>query len=1148
MSDRITWDELQAALAAAEPAAVLLAPRFLRRIIRRDRELPGLGLHVPHRKCYVIERDRARAMVRADEAAELHRADLPSTVELLAGPMGRRWRDLSKPDVLASYSRRLFHARIDLHLKLQWTPAAPRAVVRSRIAEIGQAPFDEIRAVLRDEQFVFPPFDDAQVYAEFCAVYLELERYAPDLIEQYFPSLPSPSSIGALIRRDVPADEIFEACRLPGARAIAVRPAVGHEAGDEESQSARPFDPWDAPSLQRIGAKPMRYRYYRARALRAARRGNDARCILQNIAAYRVAPLRFAEEARNAADEAVLRLAERLAKGVRFMDAGDQDLKRLLPMLLPSAIEGFWNQSAKLLYDLQSACVDLERGHFAVDVWSWLFSLCRTPIRRPLPMLPEVLAARRLRSALRRIRHVPLRKEIREQWRQLLQIAADAAGRAVREKFEPPLDAELHANGFEPTSAVERVAVDKIIAELLDAVVAQGRFSLGDLRDAVARNDFKLPDVQNFGDFRRGDALLRANRALARAFDGVYRGGEFYSRWLLQFTSLAYGTRAGRFITRHFGLPIGGAILVVEGLQHTLFVLVKHAMHAPEEIHFANPGSISVAAIVIYAWLHSEAFAAQMRQVGRWTGRALWRVFVEWPSRLLQWPSIQRFLNSAAFVVLRRAVIYPVAIAYAVVELGPAFANTFVHVFWPHTEFELDFPQPPGFYLGVAFVCAATVFISPLGRRIEHVVSEQLAMTWRRIRFDLLPGLIRGVMEFFRWMLDGLERLLYAVDERLRFHAGESRSSLIVKTSVGAIWLVIENIVRAIVTLTIEPQVNPIKHFPVVTVSHKIMLPMVPALADALKPLLGTEAAALTTAGVMLSMMAGVCGFLAWELLTNWRLYEATRPETLRPRPFGSHGETMVRMLRPGFHSGTVPKLFSKLRRARRAEYRSGDSARVERLRDDLHHTADAVEQFVRRELLRLLREHPAWRETPCVADHIMLASNRIVVAILCPALGDAPLKFTFEEQSGWLAAGIVDAGWLRAASHEQRESFEWALAGFYKRCSVAISREQLEGVLADVVPNIDAYDIADVGLVVWPSDPEEPEIVYSLASEVDSAPPSPPDAPAKPLPLRSALFARVDLTWVRWAYYWNAAAEAGPLPWRLLPADVPDLTIAPPA
>ena len=66
------------------------------------------------------------------------------------------------------------------------------------------------------------------------------------------------------------------------------------------------------------------------------------------------------------------------------------------------------------------------------------------------------------------------------------------------------------------------------------------------------------------------------------------------------------------------------------------------------------------------------------------------------------------------------------------------------------------------------------------------------------------------------------------------------------------------------------------------------------------------------------ALIPGIFGFLAWELKENWRLYAANRPPQLKPVRVGAHGETMMRLLRPGIHSGTIPKTYAKLRRALR--------------------------------------------------------------------------------------------------------------------------------------------------------------------------------------------------------------------------------------
>ena len=49
--------ELQRLLSGADPSALLVPPRLLRRVIKQERGIPGMGLQVPHRKTYVVRRD-----------------------------------------------------------------------------------------------------------------------------------------------------------------------------------------------------------------------------------------------------------------------------------------------------------------------------------------------------------------------------------------------------------------------------------------------------------------------------------------------------------------------------------------------------------------------------------------------------------------------------------------------------------------------------------------------------------------------------------------------------------------------------------------------------------------------------------------------------------------------------------------------------------------------------------------------------------------------------------------------------------------------------------------------------------------------------------------------------------------------------------
>ena len=84
--------ELEQNLRAVEPALRLVSPRVLRRVIKRDRNLPGLGLRVPHRKSYVIPRDRLLTLAELPELGLEPSNDLPSMVVLMEQPAPGRPR------------------------------------------------------------------------------------------------------------------------------------------------------------------------------------------------------------------------------------------------------------------------------------------------------------------------------------------------------------------------------------------------------------------------------------------------------------------------------------------------------------------------------------------------------------------------------------------------------------------------------------------------------------------------------------------------------------------------------------------------------------------------------------------------------------------------------------------------------------------------------------------------------------------------------------------------------------------------------------------------------------------------------------------------------------------------------------------------
>jgi hypothetical protein len=295
-------------------------------------------------------------------------------------------------------------------------------------------------------------------------------------------------------------------------------------------------------------------------------------------------------------------------------------------------------------------------------------------------------------------------------------------------------------------------------------------------------------------------------------------------------------------------------------------------------------------------------------------------------------------------------------------------------------------------------------------------------------------------------------------------------------------------------------------------------------------------------------LLPGLAGFLVWELKENWRLYAANRPKGLRPVMVGSHGETLVRLLRPGLHSGTLPKLHAKLRRAERRAPRNARAAEAVRAqRAALHHLAINVRHFFEREFLALLNASSFWREAPLSLGAVELWANRIRAAVYCPALGAAPLWLMFEERSGLLLAGAAGPGWLSRATPEQCGALATALAGLYKMAGADLVRQQVEALLP---PSVSCYDVVDEGLWVSHGSDFDAEAVYPLDPEGDriaarvtvGAFPE----PLRPLPVVPLLFDRVELPWEWWVAAWEgdrAGKPHPPLPVagvRVLPGDSP--------
>jgi hypothetical protein len=1018
--EELTFESLREMLKAVDPTALLLEPRILRRVIRLDRRLKGLGFVVPHRKSYTIERERLLAFADADELGTPDIAELPRHVILLTVPTDDESLDLaSGSQTLWHYWRMLFHARVHVELERRIHEHASWAeFARQRRQQIGDIEFAEIQAVLLKDEFLFPDPSDVETYIEFAAVYLELRYFAKSDLPIYFPSIRDWEQIDQIVSQDIYHGSLFESTRPPHLSA---------------EPNERPVDITDLGVLPKPSGWARtwtgRLSQIRTHARRAAAMGNGVKAAIHQMRAAQQLSSTKQIDARRAAEQELRRVVQRLQPVLQLTNAEvDRWCAALHPLLAPAA-QGFWSLEARLLYDLQKVCVEHERGVFKLDVIEWCRTLGRRPVRRPLPLLREVMITKHLRSAARRLATARLSPVARNNLAELLAVIVERIEHRSRDRIRPVILRALDNVGLVPRNLPENIARRNVVEELLDRIVEHGVVNLGNLRDALSKNDLKLPDLSGILELVRGDRLLRADRLLGNQLDGVYRPGAIYLRLAQRLSSLAFGTRAGRLATLYLGLPFGGAYLALEGLQHLAHWVMDRPTH----------GTPLYAVLGLGVWLalliHRPGFRAWC--IGQL--RAAWHLFrqvvVEWPAGLLRSPFVQQILQSPAYAAARNYVVRPGVLGGLIWAVASRLS-----------------PQPLSLHFPTYSYLVSAIFLnSPIGRYADEWIGDVVMRAWHDLRMRVFAAAYQWIMDTFHRLLVALERVVYGVDEWLRFRAGDKRDVQAVKLVAGTCWFFMSYFVVFVFTLLVEPQINPIKHFPVVTVSHKLILPTGSAFVERLEPYIGS-ARAKTLVWSTIWLIPGVFGFLVWELKENWRLYAANRATQLGPVPLGHHGETMVRLLRPGFHSGTLPKLFAALRRAARKAHQNSDWKPVHKKQAIVHRAEESVRRFVERDFKGLLDLAQVFPVGGFSVDRIHVSTNRIEVALEPGGDPEQTTWLCWEEDKGRLTAIVRGTQWIQRMHVSQREMFVMALSGLFQRTGVQAVAGSIEAPLTPAI------------------------------------------------------------------------------------------------
>lgn len=1144
-------EELARILREADPAAVLLPPTTLGWLAQKVQGTTWAVWQVPHSHCLVVDR---RTLLKHVDWDDLHLPpdhQLPEdAVLLLERPTADQLAG-NQAALLGKYWRLLFHAAAHREVGPKVAGLTP-AAFRDRVEAVGPAAFEEARNVLVHDGLLAEDADDREAFAEFAAYYLELRHFNPPRVAVCFPSLGGDPGPAAALTADVDGPALFAKTRLTGA------PDPAPRTDDQSDESHDYFD-----ELTR-------------KANRAARTGDNVRAAVLHTEAARVAPGEKTAGARRAARENVDKLADRLRAALGLPDDLTAEWRRVLVVLLDKADQGARPVEAAVLYDLQRAAVEHEQPVYALDLANYLVHLGKRPLRRELVSRRYVLVPAHLRAAAGRVPAARLTDADRQALSGLLRDATDRAEVQLRTKFRPVLTDALHDAGLRPVSLPEEAALKKTVEELLDRISAAGFLGFADVRDAIARGQMKLPDLSGMAEYMRGDPLLRLDRRLAATLDGVYRRAEAYTRGLERLTAVNFGTPAGRWLTRNVTLPFGAALLLAQFvwlLVHKVWenrarsaALADLPPDTPESVA-REVGRAAVDAVpkVYYGWNAEWWFHAawvglgaailvvsQSATLQRWLSSALRAVYrsaryVLWevPRQLWANPWVRRVVGSAPVQAALNYALKPALLTAAAMLVLDKVG---------YPELWLSLPV-----WGFAYLASFFLVNSGIGRAVEALGAD--ALRWLFELFRSLPAVLRWVSELFRDFVYAVEWVLARTEDWLRLRGNAGPVAVAVRAVGGLVWLPAAFLIRFYTVVLLEPMINPLK-LPLTLLFAKFVYPVLLIFPGVLQtdptsvigyssPLVGQLAAYLTWPVAWFLVMGTIwlspdaVTFLFWEMRENWRLYRANRPTGLRPVHVGPHGETVKGLLHWGFHSGTVPRLYAKLRAAQAEAERTDQWRDVRTHRAALRDVEEAVRRFVYRDFVEVLNNPEAdWGGPRLAVGGVHLGTNRIRVELVPGEMRSAEFGLRngegsgpgvhseirnpksavleWEDRSGWVVGRWADPGFVADLPVGAARVLADTLAYLFKRAGVDLSWEQ---VRAELPKEAADFDVGPDGLTVWYGPRDKPPVVYDLGDPgADLRPLSPRRRPV-PGPTLDAcrvVFARVPLRWAQWTEVWQ--------------------------
>lgn len=979
------------------------------------------------------------------------------------------------------YWRRIFHAEVKLKfLELKEQGLLSSVEIENKIKTIGRTVFSEALMVLEQEHKIFPEQDITDKYISFAASFAEIYRFAENLLTNYFPSIKDYESLLSIIRDDVAEDVIFQETRLSGTQ----NPHPTPETHAEESSEY----------FKRLSEQ----------AEKESALNNATESAILWTQANRVAPAELSPDTLEKAHKEIRKLVKRLQSALNFNSNDFQNWESALLPLLDKADQGSSPVEARLLTELQSACEDYEQEIYRIDILSWALSFGKKPMKRPLRFQRLIKIHQRLKEASLNAITTRLAFADRKKLEILLQSVWKQNEKLLRDEIRPIIENNLKAVGLKGEGAFGEIARRRLVEEFLDRIIEQGYLNYSELRDMISRNHLKLEDVRDAASFFKGDALLSLDENLSSQLDGIYRRSDFYLRWLEKFTALNFGTATGRTLTKFLTLPFGGSFLLVESAELIIDKIFGDRISDLTRILAFITLGVFFFGIINNLSIRTLVFECLL---------ILWKtskfIFYKIPATLLSWNP---------FLLIWKSL--PVQIIYSLI-LKP-FLFTEAVALW--------LPKSYPYHVGeIALFIGFTLLLnSRPGRLLSEFAISGMMTLGKLVQDGLISILFTIMVQSFKKTIEGLEFILQWVNDWLRLRGRAKPWKVALRGVLGLLWSPIAFFLRFYTVVLIEPGINPIK-FPISSVAAKftypIIIPLTPEIVHLFSPFIGDVLSNLFF-GTTIWLLPNLFGFLFWETKENWGLYRANRPQSLRPMAVGTHGETIPQLLKLGFHSGTIPKLFMKLRKAEQEAVSRSDWRKARTLRLDLQTIKERLARFIERDLLIPMQQNNKSFVKPLRVSEVSFGLNRIEAEMTgMDDNGYASFKISFELIDGILMGSVSKPGGTLALNEQQNRCLSLGIAGLYKFAGIEISKEQVTSNLPSWVTD---WKIAEGNLVLFS------ENQSTILVPINTGEPLPKLQVKKlenactlnALDAERLLFGRQPLTWQEWSNGWDRSAN----------------------